>query len=165
MQEKSNVTRRVSQNVRAGAWSGRCSRGTNNGRTKGRTGPVARTGTGYTISRQRNTSRRTMARKQRRFFGSSVRGSQFCRRSPLWWPRMAHGLLSYFPLSFPNWSTDLMIPMNRYRNVPGNKGPSRASPNTLCQKCLKRDMSHLSHFVRAIPGLTNGHAITAMNAP
>ena len=31
-------------------------------------------------------------------------------------------------------------PMNRYRNAPGLRGPSKASANTLCQKCLKRDM-------------------------
>ncbi|KAJ5935895.1 hypothetical protein N7454_005193 [Penicillium verhagenii] len=31
--------------------------------------------------------------------------------------------------------------MNRYRNAPTLRGPSKASANTLCQKCLKRDMS------------------------
>ncbi|KAJ6088313.1 hypothetical protein N7486_009574 [Penicillium sp. IBT 16267x] len=30
--------------------------------------------------------------------------------------------------------------MNRYRNAPSLRGPSKASANTLCQKCLKRDM-------------------------
>ncbi|KAB8068141.1 hypothetical protein BDV29DRAFT_162672 [Aspergillus leporis] len=30
--------------------------------------------------------------------------------------------------------------MNRYRNVPGLKGPSKATASTLCQKCLKRDI-------------------------
>ncbi|OQD77542.1 hypothetical protein PENDEC_c002G01391 [Penicillium decumbens] len=30
--------------------------------------------------------------------------------------------------------------MNRYRNAPGLRGPSKASANTLCQKCLKRDI-------------------------
>ncbi|OOQ84031.1 hypothetical protein PEBR_31949 [Penicillium brasilianum] len=31
--------------------------------------------------------------------------------------------------------------MNRYRNAPGlRSGPSKASPTTLCQKCLKRDI-------------------------
>ncbi|KAK2733230.1 hypothetical protein FQN55_003690 [Onygenales sp. PD_40] len=29
--------------------------------------------------------------------------------------------------------------MNRYRNVPGLKPTSKATPTTLCQKCLKRD--------------------------
>ncbi|KAH8425741.1 zinc finger CCHC-type containing 10 [Aspergillus melleus] len=28
--------------------------------------------------------------------------------------------------------------MNRYRNAPGARGPSKATPSTLCQKCLKR---------------------------
>lgn len=32
------------------------------------------------------------------------------------------------------------VPMNRYRNAPTLRGPSKASANTLCQKCLKRDM-------------------------
>jgi hypothetical protein len=31
--------------------------------------------------------------------------------------------------------------MNRYRNAPGVRGPSKATASTLCQKCLKRDMS------------------------
>ncbi|KAJ5936949.1 hypothetical protein N7466_003399 [Penicillium verhagenii] len=30
--------------------------------------------------------------------------------------------------------------MNRYRNAPSLRGPSKASANTLCQKCLKRDI-------------------------
>ncbi|CAG8419172.1 unnamed protein product [Penicillium salamii] len=30
--------------------------------------------------------------------------------------------------------------MNRYRNAPTLRGPSKASATTLCQKCLKRDM-------------------------
>lgn len=30
--------------------------------------------------------------------------------------------------------------MNRYRNAPGMRGPSKASPTTQCQKCLQRDM-------------------------
>lgn len=162
MQKKSNVTRQVSQNVRAGAWSGRCSRGTGNARTKGRIGPVARKGTGYKLQ----TGRYVEADNGKETTEILWKFSSWAFiLPPLWWPRLAHALPSDFPLFFPNWSTDLMIPMNRYRNVPGNKGPSRASPNTLCQKCLKRDMSHLSGFVRAIPGLTNGHAITAMNAP
>ncbi|KAJ5086324.1 hypothetical protein NUU61_007631 [Penicillium alfredii] len=29
--------------------------------------------------------------------------------------------------------------MNRYRNAPGLRGPSKATASTLCQKCLKRD--------------------------
>ncbi|RAL00286.1 zinc finger CCHC-type containing 10 [Aspergillus ibericus CBS 121593] len=29
--------------------------------------------------------------------------------------------------------------MNRYRNAPGLRGPTKATPSTLCQKCLKRD--------------------------
>lgn len=29
--------------------------------------------------------------------------------------------------------------MNRYRNIPGQRGPSKATASTLCQKCLKRD--------------------------
>ncbi|KAL4987581.1 zinc knuckle-domain-containing protein [Aspergillus falconensis] len=28
--------------------------------------------------------------------------------------------------------------MNRYRNAPGLRGPNKATPSTLCQKCLKR---------------------------
>ncbi|PWY81827.1 hypothetical protein BO70DRAFT_379800 [Aspergillus heteromorphus CBS 117.55] len=28
--------------------------------------------------------------------------------------------------------------MNRYRNAPGLRGPTKATPSTLCQKCLKR---------------------------
>ncbi|KAI9928560.1 hypothetical protein MW887_001774 [Aspergillus wentii] len=30
--------------------------------------------------------------------------------------------------------------MNRYRNAPGLRGPTKASASTLCQKCLKRDI-------------------------
>ncbi|KAJ5995771.1 hypothetical protein N7481_002748 [Penicillium waksmanii] len=30
--------------------------------------------------------------------------------------------------------------MNRYRNAPGMRGPSKASPTTQCQKCLQRDI-------------------------
>ncbi|PTU22433.1 hypothetical protein P175DRAFT_0507278 [Aspergillus ochraceoroseus IBT 24754] len=30
--------------------------------------------------------------------------------------------------------------MNRYRNAPGVRGPSKATASTLCQKCLKRDI-------------------------
>ncbi|KAA8652198.1 zinc finger CCHC-type containing 10 [Aspergillus tanneri] len=30
--------------------------------------------------------------------------------------------------------------MNRYRNAPGVRGPSKATATTLCQKCLKRDI-------------------------
>lgn len=37
--------------------------------------------------------------------------------------------------------------MNRYRNAPGFGGPSKASPTTLCQKCLKRDMSPSAAFL------------------
>ncbi|EFQ96723.1 hypothetical protein MGYG_08648 [Nannizzia gypsea CBS 118893] len=29
--------------------------------------------------------------------------------------------------------------MNRYRNIPGRAAPSKASPTTVCQKCLKKD--------------------------
>ncbi|KAJ9273447.1 hypothetical protein DTO212C5_521 [Paecilomyces variotii] len=37
--------------------------------------------------------------------------------------------------------------MNRYRNVPGLRGPTRASADTLCQKCLKR--GHYSYECKA----------------
>ena len=37
--------------------------------------------------------------------------------------------------------------MNRYRNVPGLRGPTKASQLTLCQKCLKRDMSLKSRIL------------------
>lgn len=29
--------------------------------------------------------------------------------------------------------------MNRYRNIPGRAAPSKATPTTVCQKCLKKD--------------------------
>lgn len=37
-------------------------------------------------------------------------------------------------------SVPTCVPMNRYRNAPTLRGPSKASADTLCQKCLKRDM-------------------------
>ncbi|QMW25414.1 hypothetical protein G4B84_000659 [Aspergillus flavus NRRL3357] len=52
--------------------------------------------------------------------------------------------------------------MNRYRNAPSLRGPTKATASTLCQKCLKRDMylpsvvsSHLADFL---------HGTIAMNA-
>nr|KMM68173.1 hypothetical protein CPAG_04504 [Coccidioides posadasii RMSCC 3488] len=39
--------------------------------------------------------------------------------------------------------------MNRYRNIPGLRGPSKATPNTLCQKCLKR--GHYSYECNVTP--------------
>ncbi|KAL5341710.1 zinc knuckle-domain-containing protein [Aspergillus crustosus] len=37
--------------------------------------------------------------------------------------------------------------MNRYRNAPGVRGPTKASASTLCQKCLKR--GHYSYECKA----------------
>jgi len=37
-------------------------------------------------------------------------------------------------------TTTVAAIMNRYRNAPGMRGPSKASPTTQCQKCLQRDM-------------------------
>ncbi|KAJ5622847.1 hypothetical protein N7490_011452 [Penicillium lividum] len=39
--------------------------------------------------------------------------------------------------------------MNRYRNAPSLRGPSKASANTLCQKCLKRDMFRVTYECKA----------------
>ncbi|KAL3480103.1 hypothetical protein BJX99DRAFT_47189 [Aspergillus californicus] len=37
--------------------------------------------------------------------------------------------------------------MNRYRNAPGVRGPTKATASTLCQKCLKRDMFLVSDTI------------------
>lgn len=62
--------------------------------------------------------------------------------------------------SFPNPPPPAM---NRYRNVPGARsGPTKATPSTLCQKCLQRDMCFHSKCRGLIAYLY--HATIAMNA-
>lgn len=51
--------------------------------------------------------------------------------------------------------------MNRFRG-PSAIGQSRATPQTLCQKCLKRDKSTQELYFKS--GLTFTYGITVLNA-
>jgi hypothetical protein len=54
--------------------------------------------------------------------------------------------------------------MNRYKTVPGLSSQQKATSNTTCQKCLKKDRTSLTIFVLFSAWLTSLYAITATSA-
>src|SRR5436305_14331892 len=54
--------------------------------------------------------------------------------------------------------------MNRYRTVPGLSSQQKATSNTTCQKCLKKDRIPLHDIDSFSAWLTNLYAITATSA-
>ena len=54
--------------------------------------------------------------------------------------------------------------MNRYKTVPGLSSQQKATSNTTCQKCLKKDRTPLTIFVRFSAWLTSLYATTATSA-
>jgi hypothetical protein len=54
--------------------------------------------------------------------------------------------------------------MNRYKTVPGLSSQQKATSNTTCQKCLKKDRTPFTIFVHFSAWLTSLYATTATSA-